>query len=57
MQAQRTFCVVWVSAVKPTAYDLDATPAKTVAYSGASVTMKMEWFIGCADKRLSLQAQ
>ncbi len=42
MQAQRTFRVVWVSTTKPTPYDLEATPAKTVAYSGAAVTVKME---------------
>jgi len=42
MLAQRTFRVVWVSAAKPTPYDPDAAPTKTVAYSGAAVTVKME---------------
>jgi alpha-D-xyloside xylohydrolase len=42
MMTQHTFRVVWVSAAKPTPYDLEATPAKTVAYSGTAVTVKME---------------
>jgi alpha-D-xyloside xylohydrolase len=42
MAAQRKFNVVWVSKDKPTAFNLDAAPAKTVAYDGSAVSVKME---------------
>ncbi|HEX8507544.1 MAG TPA: TIM-barrel domain-containing protein [Hymenobacter sp.] len=42
MPTQRTFRVVWVSKDRPTAFNPDAAPAKTVAYSGSAVTVKME---------------
>jgi alpha-D-xyloside xylohydrolase len=41
MLTQRSFRVVWVSPERPAAYDLTATPASTVAYSGSAVTVKM----------------
>ena len=42
MVAQRTFRVVWVSKDKPTAFNLDATPATILSYSGSLVTAKMQ---------------
>ena len=42
MLAQRTFQVVWVSQAKPVAWNLDAAPAKTVTYTGAAQTVKMD---------------
>jgi alpha-D-xyloside xylohydrolase len=49
MPAQRTFNVVWVSKDKPATVNysaapanFSATPAKTVTYSGAAVSVKME---------------
>jgi alpha-D-xyloside xylohydrolase len=49
MPTQRTFNVVWVSKDKPATVNysaapanFSATPAKTVTYSGAAVSVKME---------------
>lgn len=40
--AQRTFRVVWVSKDKPTAFNLEAAPARSVSYSGSPILVKME---------------